>query len=420
MSRPVLKVGIVGDIQGYPVEYDWGMHNLERAFAMLAPKQPDVLIMDGDLSDQGDPEAFSYYRMLTEKYFKGKIPVPVACAGNHDYLHSGGNTLAVYEKLCRALGQEAVNPFHSLIAGYDFIAFSENTGDIPPQKQLEMLERELVRAAERDPLKPIFVVTHYPPANTVAGSHDASGRQKLFELFERFPQVVSISGHTHYPLEDERSIWQGEFTAFQTSGLSYGCMEERPFNTCNSILPFAREAVQCLYMEIFESHLEIHRWNVEDGREIKPGSVWTVEIPYSQAAARYTEARKNRRSAPEFPAGTQVLLRYDFGYLYLIFEQAKHEDFTEFYKVRLYDLDKNRNAVFKSENLYVTHFYRLERNQDHRQVIQLPGNDLTPCGRMRAEIYPVESFGNTGKPLVLDFDNPCSSPLPGLTERPQE
>ena len=55
-----------------------------------------------------------------------------------------------------------------------------------------------------------------------------------------------------------------------------------------------------------------------------------------------------------------------------------------------------------------------------QQVIQLPGNDLTPCGRMRAEIYPVESFGNTGKPLVLDFDNPCSSPLPGLTERPQE
>ena len=62
MSRPVLKVGIVGDIQGYPVEYDWGMHNLERAFAMLAPKQPDVLIMDGDLSDQGDPEAFYYFR----------------------------------------------------------------------------------------------------------------------------------------------------------------------------------------------------------------------------------------------------------------------------------------------------------------------------------------------------------------------
>ena len=139
------------------------------------------------------------------------------------------------------------------------------------------------------------------------------------------------------------------------------------------------------------------------------------------ASAPYTDARGKQRKAPEFSPETRAFLRYDYGYLYLLFEEAKHDDFVQFYKLVLNDLDEAGKAVFKTEKLYVSNFYRLARNRDHRQVIQLPGSDLTPGGWMRAEIYPVESFGNTGKPLVVDFRNPMRKEAkPGKTDRPQE
>lgn len=428
-EEPLLKVGILSDIQGYAEEYDWGMHNTELAFQLLVPKQPDVLLMGGDLTDGCRKDAFAYYRKLVEKYFAGKIPVSVACAGNHDYLSDrpcGGRNRdeALYRQFCEALHQPAENPYHTVIGGYDFIAMSENISFNPPmhysEDMLARLEGELKKAVARDSGKPVFAVTHFLPRNTVPGSYGPYGVQGLRDLFNRYPQVVSFSSHVHYPLEDERNLWHGEFTAVQTSSLSYACMDEHPFNACNGIIPFAREAVQCMYMEIFADRLEIHRYNVEDQREIKPDRLWRVPLPFNPASAPYTASRKAGRKAPEFLPGTRGYLRYDYGYLYILFEEAKHEDFVQFYKLVLSDLDDAGNAVFKSEHLYVSNFYRLERNRDRRQVIQLPGADLTPDGRMRAEIYPMESFGRTGKPLVVDFRNPMTTAKPGLSDRPQE
>lgn len=421
-SGPLLRVGIVGDIQGYPAPYDWGMHNLEKAFRILSPLRPDVLVMDGDLSDEGNSAAFPYYQALVEKHFAGKLPQPAVCAGNHDYVLDNDSA---HEELCRAVGQGLENPGHIIVKGYDFIMLSGNTefqGELRyTDAILARLEEELKKAVTRDAEKPVFVITHYPPKDTVAGSHGkADAVRNLRELFDRYPAVVSFSGHTHYPLEDERNVWQGEFTAIQTSSLSYACMEERPFNSCNAIVPFAREAVQCLYMEVFADRLEIHRYNVEDMLEIKADRIWRVPLPFDRETAPYTEERARGREAPEFEAGTQAYLRYDYGYLYLIFEGAKHEDIVPFYRLVLRDVRESGEAVFRSENLYVSNFYRLKRNQDTRQVIQLPGKDLTPHGRIRAEIYPRESFGHEGKPLIVEFRNPCGNPKPGITDRPQE
>ena len=90
--KPLLRVAVVSDIQGYAAEYDWGMHNAEKAFRLLASKQPDVLILGGDIADGAMEDAFIYCRQLIDRCFTGKVPVPVACAGNHDYgLGSAGN-----------------------------------------------------------------------------------------------------------------------------------------------------------------------------------------------------------------------------------------------------------------------------------------------------------------------------------------
>ena len=406
---PLLRVGIVSDIQALPFPGDWGMHNLDRAFFMLAPKRLDVLVMAGDLADGAAPEVFAAWRELAAERFGSPGPALVACAGNHDYWVSGRfedrDHRKLYEIFCRGIGQSPEDPFHTAVKGYHFIALSEdvNEGQYSPAA-VAALEAEICKAVAAAPDKPVFVITHYPPFDTVCGSHCKSAQRQLGEMLKKYPQAVSFSGHTHYPLEDDRGLWQGEYTAVTTSTLAYACMEERPYNSCNSIVPFAREATQMLYMEVFADRLVIRRYNVTDRREIKPDRPWTVELPHDPARAARID-RSAGRKAPEFPAGAELLVRYDYGFSYLIFDAAEHDDMVQFYRLKIVDAVSGE-TVF--DRRYVSDFYRLERNRDPRQVIRLPGEALKPGHEYRYELYPVETFGKEGAPLCLTARVPDS------------
>jgi predicted phosphohydrolase len=425
-ETPILRVAIVGDIQGYHNANDWGMHNLESAFELLSPLSPDVMIMTGDLADYAEPLVFPYYMNLVKKHFPKKVPVQAACMGNHDYWYKGEEIPTMYSDFCKALEVEEANPLVQVVNGFHFISISEKyLGGEPntfySEELINALEEKIQQAIAENSNNPVFVISHFGPAKTMTGSNSpTSACQRLRKVLDKYPQVVSFSGHTHVPLEDERSIWQGEFTAIQTSGLSYCCVEERCYNSCSVIPPFAREGVQCLYMEIFADRMEIHRYNAEDKREIKPDNIWKVAYPYNPSSAQYTSDRAEARVAPKFKDGTTAFLRYDFGFLYLIFDEAIHEDFVHFYDLVLYEVTEDGQEILKGKERFISNFYRLERNRDPRQVLQIPGYLLSPIAKMKAEIYPVETFGKVGEPLVINFKNPMPKPKEEKTLRPQE
>ena len=405
-EKPILKIGVVSDVQGYADPFDWGMVNLEKAFKMLAPKQPDVILMVGDLADAANTDVFEMYMRFSNEIFGGKQPIHFSCAGNHDYWTAEPmgvrDAKEIYRNFSKFMKQEAANPLRKVINGYDFISMSEDA-DFYSEKMVGELEKVIQEAVKRDNKKPIFVLTHYPPANTVCGSLKKE-TDPLTEMFKKYPQVISFSGHTHYPLEDERSIWQKEYTAITTSTLCYGCMNDRPFNSVNSILPFAREVLQMMYMELYSDRLVIRRYSVANNCEIKPDKPWIVPLPFDPANAPYSfERRAAERKAPEFPADAKTLLRYDFGFIFLIFDKALHDDFVQYYRVKI---SENGKTIFDEH--YVSDFYRLKcHQQDNRMYFRLPGELLqkknTPY---RFEIFPVESFGKEGKPLILDAKIP--------------
>ncbi len=405
-EKPLLRVGIVGDNQAYAYCNDWGMHNMAQALEMLAEKNIDVLLMTGDISDSGDPAVFDMHMRLMREKFGDAMPEMVSCAGNHDFWVAGSfenrDHRKLYEIFCSGLKQSTDNPLHTVIKDYHFIAMSEDIRfgeEEYSSAVISALEAEIRSAVAAAPEKPVFVLTHFPPQNTVSGSHGKSGQKILGEMLRKYPQVVSLSGHTHYPLEDERSIWQQEYTALSTSTLAYGCMDEAPYNCCNGILPFAREVTQMMYMEIFPGSLVIRRYNVTDRREIKPEQPWVVPVPFDAAAAPYTLRRAEKRTAPEFPERAQALFRYDFGFFYIIFDAAQHDDFVHFYRIKITDTAANE-VIF--DERYAGDFYRLEHNRDSRMVFRLPGEVLVPGKKYRYEIYPQESFGKEGKALVCE------------------
>jgi len=405
-ERPVLKVGIISDVQAYAYSQDWGMHNGEKALRMLAEKNIDVLVNAGDIADHGnDNLALKYLVARTREYFAGKMPQLVTCAGNHDFWNNPGvrdvSQEQIFREFCEALGDPAEDPLRKTIGGYDFITFSSDNERSCNEADCEKLRPVLDAAVARDPRKPIFVVTHYQPSHTCSGGQGGSGRPGLTKVFNDYPQVVSLSGHSHCPLEDERCIWQGKFTALNTSTLSYGCVEEKCTNVVGSILPFARECVQMMYLEIFPDRLEFHRYNVEDGREIKPDRIWTVAVPYKPENAVYTADRAKSRKAPQFEPGTQIYFRIDYGYVYLVFDGAKHDDFVHFYKIRATELRPDGTGGEPMEWQMISNFYRLKRNQDPRMIFKFPKDTLEPAKKYRFEVFPVETFGNTGSPVTL-------------------
>ena len=82
-EKPLLKIAVMSDVQGYPFPEDAGMRNLERALDVLAPLKPDVVVTDGDINNSGnDMDAVRWYKARCDARL-GKIP-RVSCAGNHE------------------------------------------------------------------------------------------------------------------------------------------------------------------------------------------------------------------------------------------------------------------------------------------------------------------------------------------------
>ena len=74
-------------------------------------------------------------------------------------------------------------------------------------------------AAEFPPDKPFFFFRHAPLANTVSSSAGRKVSPVLTDCLRRFPHCIAFNGHTHWTLNDERSIWQEEFTAVSIPSL---------------------------------------------------------------------------------------------------------------------------------------------------------------------------------------------------------
>ncbi len=406
-ETPLLKVGIVSDVQGYDYPEDWGMSNFDKALRVLAKLEPDVLVSAGDLSDHGeDDTALRYYVALMKKRFGAKYPVQVACAGNHDVWTKDEKVRPqqqCIDEFCAAFGEKSSRLWHKVVKGFDFIAlslFEPNGFDAP---SIALLKAALDKAVARDAKRPIFVVTHYHPYGTCIDSN-CNAWKPLRELLNGYPQVVSLSGHTHCPLEDERSIWQGEFTAIETAGLSYGCMPVEYQNEVSCLIPYGREAIGFNFLEIYADRMVFRRYHADDMKPMKPGRDWVVKYPYKPSDAVYTEAkRKAAEVAPAFAAGETLLFRYDFGFVYFICEPAKHPDFVHHYELAITPLAADGAVAGETKTWkYLADFYRREALKNQRLCLKAPPKSMKPGGRYRCELRPVANFGTKGVPIALD------------------
>ena len=405
--RPLLRIAIMSDIQGYPYPEDAGMRNLERALDVLAPLKPDVVVNDGDINDSGrDEDAVAWYKARCDARL-GRLP-HVACMGNHEIAF-----------IPRAMAQErtpaaCLRDFNAVfgygpdewivrrtIRGFDFISLSLSRVKGYTDGEIGELESALDAAVARDATRPVFVVTHYHPYGTVNNSDNETQGLALRRLLDRYPQAVSISGHSHNPLQDPRSIWQGSFTAVDTSTLCYGCIVNDPpaANQISCLIPYGHESVGFLTAEVYGDCIVFRRFSARDRREIGADDPWTVPWPHRPESPRYGfDVRKAATPAPQFDCDPEPTIWYDFGYVYLMFNAAKKRDAVFGYRVELLEDGAGAKSYF-----HLSDYYRSEGNRTGRIVFKAPPGALKKGASYRCRIYPAGFFGAEGRPCEWSF-----------------
>ena len=380
------KVAIISDSQLPPTqaqldEDDTFLINLKNALTVIKNNDVDMILYAGDISDLGTRFAFQTYMDAIDEVFGEDKPIIQTIMGNHDYWHKSVFTAINHRKAFQQImGQSPWT--HYVVNGYHFIGVSPDCGSMTAGYVIasQWLDEELQKAEADSNGKPIFVMTHNQPLNTSYGSEDW-GDKTLNAVLEKHPNVINFSGHVHYSLLDERSVWQGEYTVINTQSLSYTELEKGKEN--GTIPPNAAATPMGYIMEFQEDEILLHRINFADGnmgKEQKTNMLWSFPLPYVNDGRYSFEARKAANQAPVVTntAGTATLKD---GNVELSFTAAEDDDFVHSYKVIIDD---------KETKYFFSDFYNGISNMQKDVTLTLPAP--TDGTKHTYKIYAVDSW----------------------------
>jgi 3',5'-cyclic AMP phosphodiesterase CpdA len=317
------------------------MVKVPQALKRLIGKTPkaDALFVVGDITDNG--KAAEYDDQLLPVFGdSANVPegLPVYfMMGNHDHF-SGSNATNTY---LSKVGQ----PLHQYITikGYPFITISESgSGENDfNTAAVSFLSDNLAKAAKDCPGKPVFVFIHVPMCNTTYGSVQSSGAlpdggwctDKFLRVLEQYPQAVVFSGHTHYPIGDPRSIWQGGFTTINTGSTTYAEVEGEIGLTGGTLPPDYGNITEGLIVSVEENgDVKLERWDTYRNEEIKPH--WLLRAPHD--GTRFAYKNRTGGAAPAFAADTApTVTNITPSACHVTFPQASDDEVVHHYRVEI-------------------------------------------------------------------------------------
>ena len=365
----------------------------------------DAVLVAGDISE-GDAGEFVMFKDIVDANIQEGTQLIVGM-GNHDFrggLEASAWTEDAAKKLEAAFketfGLESADQ-HVVIGGYHFISLSpnaenlgNNVGESYSEAKLAWLEAEIQKAIAEDATKPVFVMQHHHASGTVYGSGAAGGKQAgLYNLLSKYPQVVDFSGHSHYPVNDPRNVWQGAFTAIGTGTLYYTGFDinggpsgvspdgyQGDYSTSGS-----KNGADYGVFQIIELNADNDiRVIVYDLRSFEELSRFVIPNPVENKDFKIEQA------VPEFAEDTDIY--YEDGYIYV--QQAVSEDIIESYRVEVYEGDK-----------FIGTYYGLSGyvypKQLQPEYVRIKVGELAENKGYTVKVYAVNVYGEKSDALVF-------------------
>lgn len=324
---PDLRFGVVSDIHLTTPE---SCALLEKSFAYFKERGVDAVMIPGDLSDYGTKTGWLHLKRTWDKVFAGSETVPLFCTGNHDFdgwwyddmavdmLANGYDGQDAAAKLgvgqtWREVFGESWAPIRvRTVKGYDFVSVEYGS-----EKKLS--DWMAANGSRFKGTKPFFHFQHLPAKGTTVDSYGWADNGVTKPVLSEYPNCVSFTGHTHRPFNDERSIWQGEYTAISTPSLSYAGTPKGYENGSGDRTGKATQAMpqlanrlnlrggQGYVVSVYADEMVVERRDLEE--DAVGGEAWLVPLPTEAAKPYSYVTRAKTAPAPEFPAGAAVCVR---------------------------------------------------------------------------------------------------------------
>lgn len=389
-GNSTFKVAVISDTQLPPTEEDLKnddtyLQNLKKTLTVIKNNGVDMILFAGDIGDLGTRFAFQTYVDALDEVFGDDKPIVQTIMGNHDYWNKNASTAINHIKAFEDItGQSPWT--HYVVNGYHFIGATPNYGSMSSAYSItaKWLDKELEKASADSEGKPIIVMTHNQPKDTSYGSEDW-GDSTLNKVLSKYPNVINFSGHVHYSLLDERSIWQGEYTVINTQSLSYIELEQGKEN--GTVPPNADATPMGYIMEFSGKSIDIHRVNFADGNmgyEEKTDMLWSFSLPYENDGKYAFDSRKAENQAPVIN-NTEGTVTSNEDKVILSFAAGTDDDFVHSYKVVI---DDRETKYFFSD------FYSGIDNM--KNTVELEDDGKTH----NYKIYAVDSWGEESESCV--------------------
>jgi len=461
-SKPNLRMGIISDVhvrlgrKGVGLARGYGVETLKSAFEYFRDKEVDVVVLPGDMADSGlagelKAVADTWFSVFPDgKRPDGERVERVFTLGNHDWNGNVygkqvfGNAETIRrEAICNDGARFWREAFHEDFApvslknvkGYSFfgvnwvnggqcVHFDEHGCDV-------FADFFKANVGKLDPRLPFFFIQHPHPKNTCYGQwawgHDNGAATAALAPHAN---AIALSGHSHYPLTDERSVWQGAFTSIGCGSLRYPGSPSAEFNPegfesssamkgplrakidAMKMMPSSHVA-DCHYgmvADVYDDRVVFARHEFASGISLGPDWV----LPFGTGDRPFDFARRAAdRRPPAFPAHAALVVARGAAKTRGHGKQIPSEnrdaysltipcaDAEETARVIRYDVvavGKSGRKTFRVG--YDGAAYPNQNPKAHQSVLFKVSVDRCPPDMAAFEVTPVSCWDKRGQPLV--------------------
>lgn len=412
----------IGNQYGSEAKFTSALNQLKAKAAEHDADGIDAVMVVGDLVNAAISGQISTYKTLYEQVFDPvKVPM-IYTIGNHDMNPSyswSASTVTQNAVFHSILGddyfltdqdQTMRKNFecrHCIVGNYHILGITPNGSSpvIYDANSTSWLDSQLKAITEADPQRYVIVLTHPMIYDTVYGSDLGNYwyTTSLTDILKNYPQVVTFSGHLHFPINDPRSIWQGAFTSVGCGSTSYMAFEGGDYEnkSSNTVLKDAGE-VSSGHLVQFDVNGNMRITRMDFTRQAEIGKPWETSFPSADKKHLETYNHATLRAANTAPSlstinvvpGTVSDGKAD---VTISFAAGTDDDFVHHYSVSV----KKAGAVVATKN-YMADFYRCPQPSQMKKDWSVVFAGIEE-GSYVASVTAFDSWGASSTALNKEF-----------------
>ena len=419
----VLSFGAISDIHINGSVGGYNCNKYDKALQLLkkyAGGKLDAVTIAGDISASSyDSSIGSAFKQITDAQLGNDANV-FFVTGNHDAQEDQWSTLTqIYSDLAKytendlSSSQHDRGNRHMVIGGYHYIGVNMmdywNASEAMfVEQDLAWLDAELAAARADKPGQPIFVYVHAGVYGTTYGSDLYTGKhwgsKLIYSHLEKYPEVVTFSGHVHFPLADERTIYQKDFTSLNCGSVQYMAIEGGYLQTGSSTTVEASHNVSSgLLVQVDKNNsLKITRLDFANDSVIKePFYVSAPDLENKSHLYSYNDAYFNAdNTAPTFAEGAAISGKIAGENMVVTFDAAADNDMVHHYVI---EIKGTASQSIKSVKA-LSEFYLYPQPEDFPEdyTFIIPYTLAAGDDAFEISVCAVDSMGLKSEPIVYE------------------